>query len=230
MKSNGRSAVSLIRQLVSDLFPAQIARSIRRLQTRTDEIPVGIDPAFFHRVHLPERMRQPKNWPEFTSRSKRWMYWSLASGSILHGRELEDRLSARFGIEQRHPLCDQRLIEFAFALPESQRQREGRTKWVIRTATKGIISERIRQRTDKADFSHTFPEALEAQGGAHLFRSLVSASAGWVVEEQVRARYGQMKNLYTAGDAGYIQHNWPLWMTFGIEMWFSASSRIVNQN
>ena len=230
MKRNGRSAISIIRQIVSDLLPGPMTRAIRRLKPRGNEIPVGIDPAFFNRVHLAERIRQTKNWPEFTSRSKQWMYWSLASGSILHGRELEDRLSARYGIEQRHPLCDQRLVEFAFALPESQRQREGSTKWVLRTATKGIIPERIRQRADKADFSHTFPQALEVQGGEDLFRSLESASAGWVVEEQVRARYSQMKTLYAAGDAGYIRHNWPLWMAFGIEMWFSGSSRIVNQH
>jgi asparagine synthase (glutamine-hydrolysing) len=158
------------------------------------------------------------------------MYWSLASGSILHGRELEDRLSARYGIEQRHPLCDQRLIEFAFALPESQRQREGKTKLVLRTATRGIIPERIRQRTDKADFSHTFPEALKAQGGEDLFKSLKSASVGWVVEEKVRATYKQMKMLYEAGNAEYVCHNWPLWMTFGIEMWFSGCSKLAHQH
>jgi hypothetical protein len=31
-----------------------------------------------------------------------------------------------------------------------------------------------------------------------------------------------MAGLYAAGDQGYTQHVWPLWMIFGIELWFKT--------
>lgn len=41
---------------------------------------------------------------------------------------------ALYGVQQRSPLMDSRLIDFCFALPEEQYQRNGVTRWLIRRA------------------------------------------------------------------------------------------------
>jgi asparagine synthase (glutamine-hydrolysing) len=215
--------LSVLRRSFAPLVPARARRSIRSVLKREHPLPLGIEPAFADRIHLTERLRREANWPRFDRLVHRDLYRELAGGSALHGREMQDRLVSSFGIEDRHPLSDQRLIEFAFALPEEQRYRRGQTKVVLREAMRGLLPERVRQRSTKADFSHVFPRALRAQGAARLFDSLRIASLGWVDGEQVPAMYNQMQSLHSRANPGYINYNWPLWMIFGIELWASAA-------
>jgi len=70
----------------------------------------------------------------------------------------EDRNSMAFSLEARVPFLDYRLIEFVFALPNSQKLREGMTKVVLRNAMKGVLPERVRQRVDKMGF--VTPESI----------------------------------------------------------------------
>ncbi len=64
----------------------------------------------------------------------------------------EDRNSMAFSIEARVPFLDRRLAEFVFGLPADQRIRDGLTKYVLREATRGVLPEPIRARTDKMGF------------------------------------------------------------------------------
>jgi hypothetical protein len=85
-----------------------------------------------------------------------------------------------------------------------------------------LLPETIRQRVTKADFAHVFAEALQAQGGEHLFDSLTIASMGWVNGERVREMYWELSQLYAAGDRRYSKYIWPLWLAYGIELWFNT--------
>ena len=62
---------------------------------------------------------------------------------------VDDRASAAFSIECRHPYLDNRLVEFAFSLPSNQKIRKGSTKYVLRNAMKGHIPEAIRKKNKK---------------------------------------------------------------------------------
>lgn len=64
----------------------------------------------------------------------------------------EDRNSMAFGIESRLPLLDYRLVEFAAALPDAYKIREGWQKVVLREAVHEL-PEKIRYRKDKKGFS-----------------------------------------------------------------------------
>src|SRR5688572_30013833 len=84
----------------------------------------------------------------------------------------------------------------------------------------GLLPETIRQRRTKAEFSHVFAEAMNAQGGEQSFDSLAIASK-WVEGEQVRNAYREMAQLYTKGDQRYMRHIWMMWLIYGIELWFN---------
>jgi asparagine synthase (glutamine-hydrolysing) len=63
-----------------------------------------------------------------------------------------NKVSARFGIELRHPFRDRRLMEFCLALPPEQKLHRGLTRMVMRRAMAGTVPEEIMRRGDKVDF------------------------------------------------------------------------------
>jgi len=181
-----------------------------------------VDPQFARRNQLTERLQQEQASRQFSSFAQRDLYRTLTSGWQSHFLEMEERSASWFGIEERHPLNDRRIVEFALALPEEQRWRRDQPKYLLRRALAGLLPEVVRIRRTKADFSHAFAEALKTLGGESLFNSLAIASMGWVDGAWVRRMYQQMAQLYALGDGGYTRHVWPLWMIFGIELWFKT--------
>src|SRR5439155_14161750 len=87
----------------------------------------------------------------------------------------EDRNSMAFSIEARVPFLDERLAEFAFALPPAQLVREGETKWLLRRALCGLLPEEVRTRQDKLGFATPGGEWLRT-GLAPLAEELLSSS------------------------------------------------------
>jgi asparagine synthase (glutamine-hydrolysing) len=204
------------------LVPQAARRALRRV-LRRNGFPRWIDREFAHKIRLSERLRPPQTARRpFSSYVQADLFRTAISGFGAHFIEIEERSASRFGFEQRHPFHDQRIIEFALALPEEQRWRGDQIKFILRQAMRGFLPETIRQRVTKAEFSHVFAEALRTQGGEQLFGSLTTASMGWVEGEQVKTAYRDMARLYTGGDNRYTRHIWSLWLIFGIELWFNA--------
>jgi len=66
----------------------------------------------------------------------------------------EDRNSMKFSIESRTPFADDiSLIEYVFQIPSAYKIYEGWSKYLLREATKGILPDEIRTRTDKIGFA-----------------------------------------------------------------------------
>jgi asparagine synthase (glutamine-hydrolysing) len=59
----------------------------------------------------------------------------------------------RWSIESRVPFLDYRLVELALSLPSSLKIRKGTTKYILRKAMKGLVSDRILERKDKIGFA-----------------------------------------------------------------------------
>lgn len=55
-----------------------------------------------------------------------------------------DKVSSAFSVENRFPYLDHRLVEFVFSLPACYKIHCGQTKYLLREATKNIISEKTR--------------------------------------------------------------------------------------
>jgi asparagine synthase (glutamine-hydrolysing) len=212
---------SLFRYGVKPLLQRTVRRALRWVLGR-DGFPGWMDTQFARRIHLAERIRWEAVRRPFLSFAQEDLYRTAFSGFGAHFSEVEERSASWFGLEQRHPLHDRRIIEFALALPEEQRWRRDQTKFVLRQAMQGLLPEAIRQRVTKADFSHVFAEALRAQGGERLFDSLTIASMGWVNGARVREMYRELSQLYAAGDRRYSTYIWPLWLAYGIELWFNT--------
>ena len=190
------------------LIPRQLKAAIRRIVP--GNLPPWITPAFARRVGLRERFMQRASPLRFRSIAQQRIHAQLGSGYGALAKEADNRMEAHQAIEGRQPFHDRRLIEFALALPEDQRWRGDRTKYVLRQAMRNL-PDSIRQRKSKADFTSLTTEAFAREGAEAVFRSLRLAAEGYVDAAEVRKMYDR----YLQGDE---ETCWPLWMVFAAEL------------
>lgn len=187
-----------------------------------------IRPAFAARHALAERLRSCLPLP-FPTREQQESHRAASSLVQILGDEMEDRAAHAAGIDQRHPFYDRRVAELGLALPSSQRSDAGTIKVVIRRALGRYLPPSVASRTtlaDKAEFSSTYVEALEAVGGRAAFACLRSEEAGWVDGRVIRQMYQDMIHLYSRGDVAYIALVGPLWSVAAVELWLGAVSAV----
>lgn len=93
-------------------------------------------------------------------------YFSKANHDYIHAMGLSDfyttmqellqfadRINMAFGVENRSPFLDYRLIQFAFSLPSKYKIRNGITKWLLKRVARKFIPKEIAERVDKRGFS-----------------------------------------------------------------------------
>lgn len=182
--------------------------------------PDWINPVFARRIGLADRLRRKISEQQFADADQESLYDVLFDPWILHNLEVDERASAFYGLEQRQPFRDRRIVEFCCAVPAEQRERNCLTRIALRTAMRGLLPEKIRRRRTKGSFDHLFAEAMNAVGGQSRFSSLAIADRGWVVAGKLQTMY-QATERRLGGDADSPYHIWPLWMTYGIELWTS---------
>ncbi len=67
--------------------------------------------------------------------------------------QMADRISMAFGVENRSPFLDYRLVQFAFSMPSHYKIKNGTTKWVFKEIARKFIPTKIVDRIDKRGFS-----------------------------------------------------------------------------
>lgn len=202
------------------LIPQACRTLGKRLFGRTG-MPDWMSPAMWRRTEMQERLRRASYVPPDCSYAQQDLFRSTIHGLGVHGIEMDERASSSFGLENRHPFNDRRLIEFALALPEEQRWRN-RPKFILRHALGEMLPASVRERVDKADFSCVFAHALIAEPMMAIFRSLGVSSMGWVDGGKVWADYELMANCYSRGNEDYRFYVAHLWMILGVELWFRS--------
>ena len=203
----------VLRNAVWPLLPPAVRKLGRRLRGQPI-VPAFINPDLARRVALSDRLQAEPRRPAGMSLGQFSLLESFTSGWVAHGVDIFDRSTARFGIEERHPFHDRRLYEFLMAIPDDQRARDSRRKYILRNAMLGLMPNSVLARRDKADFSILFIQTLERIGGEHFFDSMALESAGWVNRAEFQRMYRDRRENYL--DANI----WPLWTTFALELWY----------
>jgi asparagine synthase (glutamine-hydrolysing) len=113
-----------------------------------------LDPDFVRRVNLADRLHRPvPDWRPYGSRARRDVAEGLFSALHAHHVALLDRDMAHYGIEERSPFFDFRLVEFALAIPERMRQRNGQWKYILRQAAAPYLPPEYLNRQVQAEFT-----------------------------------------------------------------------------
>jgi asparagine synthase (glutamine-hydrolysing) len=214
------SPAYVFRHALWPLLPLGLRMALRRL-LRREGARAFITPDFARHLPSPEELCREPVLGGCVSFDQAEMYALLHSADSQRDNEEIDRCYARQGIEVRSPFMDRRLIEFAFALPEDQRWRGGRTKYVLRRAMRRLLPETVAARTGKAEFSHIVVETLRSPSVNFRFEHSTLESLGWVRGAEVRRIYSEMLFRYNACDPGYGAFVWPAWGLFGVETWMN---------
>ncbi len=140
-----------------------------------------------------------------------------------------DRNSMAHGIEVRNPFLDYRLIEFAMAIPNDLKIRDGWSKWILREAGQGVLPEQVRTRTDKVAF--ITPEDDWLRGPLKPWASqILFGSRLRELPNYPREKVERLWKEHQTGVAHHRQQLWP-WLSLGEwlqmldERGFAASHR-----
>lgn len=121
-----------------------------------------------------------------------------------------DRTSMAVSLETREPLLDHRLIEFASALPERLRIRDGQGKWLLKHAMERYLPREVLYRPKQGFVTPIAawlrgPLASEARGIAH---GATLSRTGWFDGDRVAA----MAEAHIAGRSDHSRLLWQLLM------------------
>lgn len=123
--------------------------------------PSLLRPAFRRRVRLDERVQE---WQATRQTRKPFSDWH--QGLLKHPLQVKaleelNHLAASFGIEARFPFWDRRLVNFCLTVPPTMKRRNGRGRYVLREAMRGILPDAVRRRRHKTYFNASVNKALE---------------------------------------------------------------------
>jgi len=128
--------------------------------------------------------------------------------------ELAERELARQGLELRQPFWNHRMVAFRMATPGHLLLRSGVDKWLHREALQGLLPSSVLQRSDKAEFSCSFAEALSLVPPAHM-ESVLARRGDWVNAAKMRAAHNSFRSANrTEWD---MAASWSVWGLLGAD-------------
>jgi asparagine synthase (glutamine-hydrolysing) len=160
-----------------------------------------------------------RNWPRvFDGWLTNVLYWELTRTRLPALLRYEDRLSMAHSIESRVPFLDHRLVELAFALPDSAKLHAGWSKYALRRALDGVLPHNVVWRRDKKGFPTPVGNWLRDARG--------SAALALLRDPQRRSRHvfppGALEPALTAHLSGQADRSWQLWRALSTELWLTA--------
>jgi asparagine synthase (glutamine-hydrolysing) len=205
---------SFARNGMLPIVPPALRRAVRRVVPSS--IPEWIDPGFAKRIDLRERLRRRPGAEGAPSEAWARMRWRLDSGEEAWSKEKLDRTAAVTGVELRHPFYDRRLVELAFATPESARVGPRWNRVAMREAMKSRLPPEIASRVTKADMTSVLVSATRAHEVAASLEAAALVERGWVNRGAVAGLAASViggRNVFGAA---------PLWRLIGVEAWLNA--------
>lgn len=204
-------------------------RSARSRQEPFTGFDMPIRAEFVRRIGLTERLaqRHESSAAERASdvkrrRSRRPIARALhcqamADGIYPFSMEVNDRVAALFGIEERYPFFDRRLVELCVALPARQKLQGGWPRSILRRGIDGLLPPIVQWRTDKGDLTGSFHHGLQQKDRDVVRRVVLDASSSldhFIDNEGLRALH---KRYFEGG--GSDSDAYTLWRFVTVALW-----------
>ena len=222
-----QKAKTLLRSGLLPLLPAATKKSVQRITGRPARYP-WLTHGLLRESALEDRLAlSAANDRRFATLDQEAVFRVGTNAWMASNAEIEDLTTAQYGFEQRHPLWDRRIIEFALAIPGEMRWRPPFHKHILREASRGLLPEPLRLRRDKTLFNSVFPTAIERQGGESRMGALLLASVGWVnADEAVKMTAKVLSAKSSIPAPGWGAFIWPVWMTYSMDVWLRQSGLV----
>ena len=157
----GQTAWRATRSALAPRLPRRLKDLVRRHRSASGRTGPWLTPELQARIQERQRMYPHAGPQTVRRRSQRAQLRLLEDPYAVLAREMEERSTARVGIELRHPFWSAGIVQFAFSTPGWLRSYGRPTKYVHRSAMRGILPESVVERRTKAEFSVTFRRHLD---------------------------------------------------------------------
>ena len=191
--------------------------------------------------YFPSNFRKPfsvveKLCPEEFRKVPRTSSWVLGAGQSLGDRQkadltqtslpmllhAEDRNSMAHSVESRLPFMDYRLVQLGVSCPPCLKIRDGWSKWIVRSALKGVLPEKIRLRKSKLGFNT--PESHWVRYGLQNGRSDFWQDSKLRMERFLSAKVlHEESRKFVNRERGAVAANW-LFRAMELELWARVHS------
>jgi len=201
---------AFVRRRLWPRLPVALRLGVRRALGRpARRIPDWIHPALIERANLRERIELD---PMHDS-ARHFVDANANDAQVAHSMDLVDRSAHRFGVEDRHPFRDVRVVEFSYGVPLELHFRDGQTKHLLRQAAGDLLPPLVRERRTKAHFSHTMPDAWAAVGGCHC---PALCEREWVDGAALDAAYRKAMDVWARESR--LPNHARLWLAYGLNL------------
>jgi asparagine synthase (glutamine-hydrolysing) len=161
------------------------------------------------------------------------LYTDMMTRMPEHLLMLVDHMTMAHSLEDRSPLLDYRVVEFAAAIPANLKVRGNRLKYIFREVAKDFLPAPLLSRS-KQGFSFPLAYWMKAELG-NLLESLFLKSR---LAEEGYFQRDHMLELLTQHRRGQMDHNYRLWILLNLELWWriyidgisvEALDRLINE-
>jgi asparagine synthase (glutamine-hydrolysing) len=136
--------------------------------------------------------------------------------------ETLDRHRAFLGVENRYPFLDRNFLDFSASLPEYQKTFCGVTKYILRQSLTELLPQEVKNRSDKAEFSYFFGQAILHPAFENNINELTIATIGWIDKEKLLKTYRQTRESLINNPTSPCYRIWPIWFAFAVELWYKS--------
>lgn len=212
-KIHGYGILTILMNLGYACMPAALRPMLRSLNGRPD-IPSWMS----HHTIRSLGIQPTTPIPEPAKSVRSYSYEQTVLNNLPALLHYEDRNSMAHSLEARVPFLDYRLVEYAYALPDSYKIAQGETKKILRTAMQGIIPEKVRNRQDKMGFVTPGETWFTGPYAAEFRLRLNEACA--LLAGLVDAR--QIDNLFVPMMMHKKPFDWTLWRILNTGTWMRS--------
>jgi asparagine synthase (glutamine-hydrolysing) len=151
------------------------------------------------------------------------LYTDMMTRMPEHLLRIVDHMTMAHGLEDRSPLLDHRLVEFAASIPVNLKLRGRKLKYVFKQVARDFLPPELLSRS-KQGFSFPLAYWMKARLG-NLLEGLFSSSR---LAEEGYFRRGYMLELLNQHRSGKADHNYRLWILLNLELWWRLYIDRVN--
>jgi asparagine synthase (glutamine-hydrolysing) len=143
------------------------------------------------------------------------LYTDMMTRLPEHLLRIVDHMTMAHSLEDRSPLLDHRVVEFAASIPAPMKLRGRQLKYVFKQAAKDFLPGQLLSRP-KQGFSFPLAYWMKSRLG-ELLESLFVRSR---LADEGHFRRPYMMELLEQHRSGKVDHNYRLWILLNLELWW----------
>lgn len=210
-----RTCTLLARSLIWPLLPVWARHRLESSVPRN--LPPQVEPELLRRSHFADRRWKHCRAHQFRDLGDWQAAAFIDSGLAQWSWEVQDRIDAVEGIEQRHPFMDRRMIELGYATPVAIHRADGKGKALLRMVGRDLIPQVVLDSNHFAHFTCCYTQMFRFPIVSRVLSSLEIAELGWVsqkrVNDAIRTTLARSTGLESGSLGAAMRHRTPSLMT-----------------